>query len=298
MDGAVHASLPKSCSMARGMTAGSHFIRTTAAVAAVVAFTASCAGADEASSVAPIERVPETVDIGGFPEPLTGDSVPLTVPVTVVPTTSATTTEPPPDPITGPIGDEVFGNRIIVIGDTSIVATAPRSGGELCEALEAFGWQAEIAAEVGRFVEFGRVVYDARIAPATGDDWDVVAVMLGNHFQGDVAAYRQELDELVEALGPRPTIVYTLVENDTYQADLNEIIRELPRFHPHVVVVDWAEIVAAETDVLTADTPSGLSDEGGRRLALFTAAALGEAPLGDEPGCLEPFFVDDSAIVL
>ena len=280
------------------MTAGSHFLRTTAAAAAVVACAVSCGGADETSTVATIDRVPETVDIGGFPEPLTDDSVPLTVPMATQPATSVATTEPPPEPISGPIGDEVFGNRIIVIGDTSIVATAPRSDGELCDALEAFGWQAEIAAEVGRFIEFGRVVYDARIAPGTGDDWDVAAVMLGNHFQGDVAAYRQELDELLEALDPRPTIVYTLVENDTYQADLNEIIRELPRFHPHVVVVDWAEIVAAEADVLTADTPSGLSVEGGRRLALFTVAALGEAPTGDEPGCLDPFFVDDSAIVL
>lgn len=270
---------------------------TIVAVVTLGVFLAAC-NTGETATLATLERVPDTVDIGAFPEPLTEITVPVVPIPTSAPERSTTTTTTQPDPITGPIGDEVFGNRVIVIGDTSIVATAPRSEGAMCDSLEAFGWQAEIAAEVGRFVTFGRTVYDARIGPESGEDWDAVAIMLGNHFQGDVDAYRQDLEELIDAIEPRPTILYTLVEDDTNQEALNEIIRDLPRFHPNVVVVDWAEIVAAETDVLTADTPSGLSDEGGRRLALFTAAALGEAPAGAEPGCLEPFFVDDSAIVL
>ena len=268
-----------------------------AAIAAAGVFLAAC-NSGETATLATLERVPDTVDIGAFPEPLTQITVAVVPIPTSAPESSTTTSTTPPDPITGPIGDEVFGNRVIVIGDTSIVATAPRSGGTMCDALEAFGWQAEIAAEVGRFMSFGRTVYDARIGPESGEDWDAVAIMLGNHFQGDVDAYRQNLEELIDAIEPRPTVLYTLVEDDTYQAGLNEIIRDLPRFHPNVVVVDWAEIVAAEPDVLAADTPSGLSDEGGRRLALFTAAAFGEAPTGAEPGCLDPFFVDDSAIVL
>lgn len=266
--------------------------------AAFAVMLAACGGSGTAT-VPTAERVPETVELGAFPEPLSGVVVPVvTVQTTDAPEESTTTTEAARIPITGPIGDEVFGNRIILIGDTSFVATAPRSDGAMCDVLEAFGWQAEIAAEVGRFVDFGRVVYDARIAPGSGQEWDAVAIMLGNHFNGDVDAFQRDMEELIEAIEPRPTLVYTLVEDDTYQVDLNAIIRELPRFHPNVVVIDWAEIVAAEPDVLVADTPSGLSDEGRSRLTLFTAAALGEPPDGVEPGCVEPFFVDDSAIVL
>ena len=167
----------------------------------------------------------------------------------------------------------------------------------MCDVLEAFGWQGEIAAEFGRFVDFGRVVLDARFAPGI-PEWDAVAVMFGNHFDGDLVAYRLELDALLTALSPRPIILYTLAEDDTFQPDINEVLRAVPSTHPNVVVLDWAEIVAAEPDVLLADTPSGLSEEGLGRLALFTVATLGEAPPGEAPGCLPPIFVDDSAIVI
>ncbi|MDW3213525.1 MAG: hypothetical protein R8G01_05990 [Ilumatobacteraceae bacterium] len=257
---------------------------------------AGCADDDPAALV-PVNGVPETVALGAFPEPLTS---PVTIPPppsTVAAATSAPTTEPPRDPITGPIGGEVFGNRLLVIGDTVIASTAPRFDGEMCAVLEAFGWQAEIAAEPGRFVEFGREVVDARIVPDE-PEWDAAAVMLGNHFDGDVAAFRSELETLIAELDPRPVLLYTLVEDDTFQTDLNEVIRDLPRFHPNLVILDWAQIAADEAEVILADSPSGLSEEGRRRLALFTAAALGEPPTTEAAGCVPPVFVDDSAIVL
>jgi len=93
-------------------------------------------------------------------------------------------------------------------------------------------------------------------------------------------------------------LLYTLVEGDTFQADLNAVIRDMPRFHAHVVLLEWAQIAAEEADVILGDTPSGLSEEGLRRLALFTAAALGEPPTTEAAGCVPAVFVDDSAIVL
>jgi hypothetical protein len=259
---------------------------------------ASACASDDASPSAPVLDVPETVSLGAFPEPLTGTGDSLPVPSTTVAEESATTTtEARPDPITGPIGDEVVGNRVLVIGDTVIASTAPRFGGSMCDALEAFGWQAEIAAEVGRFVEFGRSVVEARVTPDE-PEWDAAVIMLGNHFDGRVDGFRRELEALITSLSPRPILVDTLVEDDTFQAALNEIIRDLPRSHPNVVILDWAVIAAAEPDVLLADTPSGLSDEGRNRLALFTVAALGEPPVTDGAGCVPPVFVDDSAIVL
>lgn len=245
----------------------------------------------------PASDIPETVALGDFPEPLSSAGTVPVVPITPVVDETTPTTEPPRDPITGPIGDEVFGNRILIIGDTVLASTAPRFDGEMCDALEAFGWQAEIAAEVGRFVEFGRAVVDARVVPEE-PEWDAAAVMLGNHFDGDVASFRAELDALVDELDPRPVLLYTIVEDDTFQADLNDVIRDMPRFHPNVVILDWAEIAAVDAEILLDETPSGLSVEGRRRLALFTAAALGEPPTSEAAGCVPPIFVDDSAIVL
>ncbi len=254
--------------------------------------------ADEQPEIsAVVLDVPETVELGAFPEPPTDETEPVAPPTTVVIETSTSTTTPPPEQIVAPVGDVVDGNRVLLIGDTVIAATAPRFGGAMCDALEAFGWQAEIAAEVGRFVEFGASVVDARVTPDE-PEWDVVGIMLGNHFDGDVAQFEAELDALVSSLSPRPMIVYTLVEDDTFQASLNEIIRDLPSRYSNVLLVDWAKIVADEPDVLTDDTPSGLSEEGRRRLALFTVAALGEPPTIEGAGCVPPVFVDDSAIVL
>ena len=267
-----------------------------AAVPACVLLVAGCTSDEPAAQSAALD-VPDTVALGDFPEPLSSETTVPPPPTTIGAAATTTTTQPEPEPITGPLGDEVLGNRILLIGDTVIASTTPRFDGAMCDVLEAFGWQAEIEAEVGRFIEFGQTVVDARVVPDE-PEWDAAAIMLGNHFDGDFPSFRAELDDLLDALSPRPILLYTLVEDDTYQADLNEIIREAPRFHPNVVILDWAEIAAAEPDVILADTPSGLSDEGRGRLALFTAAALGKPPTTEGAGCLPSVFVDDSAIVL
>lgn len=242
-----------------------------------------------------LSDVPETVELGDLPEPPTRDEV---TPVsTIALATSTTTTEPADIPITGPIGAEVFGNRVLLIGDTVFASASPRHDGAMCDVLEAFGWQAEIAAEFGRFVDFGRTVVDARVTP-TEPEWDAAAIMLGNHFNGHLAYFQTELNELIISLSPRPMIVYTLAETGADRAALNAIIRDLPRFYPNVVILDFAAVAAAEPDAVLADTPSGLSADGLGRLALQTAATLGEPPTVEGAGCVPPVFVDDSAIVL
>jgi hypothetical protein len=171
----------------------------------------------------------------------------------------------------------------------------------MCEALVGFGWDVEVDAEPGRFVEFGHDVIDARLRPDAGLDWDVAAVMLGNHLDGDVDAFARELDELLDRLAPRPTILYTVTEVDADRAEINRVIRDRPRFHPNVVVVDWAEISAADPDLLLVDGGPEVTEEGSGRLVLVTAGALGPAPGGGgaDPGeCLPSEFTDDSAIVL
>jgi len=253
------------------------------------------------TSVPPrVVGVPETVALGRLPEPLS-DRSSIPAPPTTPPATVADTTVPPSEPLAGAIADSVVGYRMLLIGDTLLASTAPRNDGIMCKVLTDFGWTIEIDAEPGRFIEFGDDVLDERLEPSDGEPWDVAAIMFGNHFDGDLDAFVRRLDTLLERLSPRPTIVYTLSELDDDAVAINEIIRQLPRSSPNVVVVDWAAATEADPDGLLAGDGPQLTEEGSGLLVLYTAAALGKTPNGErgEPGeCLPSVFVDDSAIVL
>ena len=257
---------------------------------------AACDGDDDATTST--QGVSGTVALGEIPEPLSDRPEPSVPPNLVADgTTTTTTTEPEVVPIDGPIGEVADGDRLLIIGDRVLASTAPRFGGIACDVLPGFGWTVEIAAEPGRFIEFGDEVLDELLDPAAGDDWDVVVVMLGNLFDGDLAGFEDDLTGLVERISPRPMIVFTLTEVDD-EAELNDLIRALPDEYPNVVVIDWAELSAAEPDVLLEDGGPLVTEEGSGRLVLFMAAALGDAPGFGEGECLDPTFTDDSAIVL
>ena len=146
-----------------------------------------CGASDAAPTTTPT-GVPATVALGGLPGPLSGALKPPAPPTTEP---AATTSTAPPIPrIVGTIGEAVDGPRVLVIGDSVMATIAPRNDGIACDVLPTFGWQVEIAAEPGRFVEFGEVVLDKLLRPESGDDWDAVAVMLGNQFDGDIDQYR------------------------------------------------------------------------------------------------------------
>ncbi len=260
-----------------------------------LAVVAGCGGDGATSTRA--TAISETVAIGDLPPPLS-DVEPPPAPPTTPPESSPPTTAPT-GPIDGPIGELVFGNRVLFVGDEIMASTAPRFDGAMCDALNGFGWDVEIAAEPGRFVEFGRQVFDVRLSEDDDDeDFDVVAIMLGNQFDGDREAFARQFDELIVDAAPRPVIVYTLTEVDEDRTALNEFIRERPRFHRHVVVVDWAELAAADPDLLLVDGGPQLTEDGSDRLVIFTAAELDRAP-EDPPGeCLPSMFTDDTAIVL
>jgi hypothetical protein len=221
---------------------------------------------------------------------------PTTPRTSVVPTTEAL-----PEPVEGAVADAVVGYRVLVIGDTVLASTAPRNDGIMCDVLTGFGWTVEIAAERGRFVEFGHGVLDERLDGGDGEPWDVAAVMFGNQFDGDLPAFVGQLERLLDRLAPRPTLVYTVSELDDDAAAINEVIRELARAYPSVVVIDWAAATADDVGEMFEDEGPELTEEGSGVLVLYTAAALGKTPGGErgEPGeCLPSVFVDDSAIVL
>lgn len=265
--------------------------RLGAGALAAAAAVGACSSGSSAPPAAVV--VPETVAIGGMPRPLSDTTMPTLPEVTPAPSTT-TTTEPTREPISGPLADEVSGDRVLLIGDTALAATTPRAGGILCDVVTGFGWDVQIEAEPGRPIEFADEVLDALL----DEGWDVVGLMFGHHVTVTVTDFEQRLDALLDRLAPRPVILYTVAESGDVQVEVNRVIRERQRSRFNVVVVDWAEATDDEPDVLLEDGGPVPSEEGAGRLALFTAALLSRVP-GDEPGaCLESVFTDDSAIVL
>lgn len=248
--------------------------------------------------------VPPTVALGELPEAISARDT-LPPPPAAPPTTVEPSIAPiePLEPIEGELADAVDRYRILLIGDTALASTAPRNGGAMCDSLAGFGWTVEIAAEPGRFVEFGQQVIDELLSAPDAVQWDVAGVMLGNHFDGDIEAFAEQYDALLDRLWPRPTLVYTLPEVSDDAVEINRVIRAKARLRPNVVVADWAAETGTESDRddLLDDGGPQLTAAGTERLVLLTAAALGKTPGGErgEPGeCLPSVFTDDSAIVL
>ncbi len=53
--------------------------------------------------------------------------------------------------------------RVLMIGDSIMASTSSRYGGEMCKELVPRGWDVEMDAESGRFVDFGDRVLDSRL---------------------------------------------------------------------------------------------------------------------------------------
>ncbi len=199
------------------------------------------------------------------------------------------------------VGEQVDGNRVIMLGDSILAATSSRYGREMCDALVPMGWAVEVDAEPGRFVDFGNRVLRQRLDPDNGLDWDAAVVFLGSNYRSDPIAYEAELDEILDALAPRPTLLYTVTVYRSTWAQVNEVVRREADERDNVTLVDW-ETVARTPGVLSGDRLHP-GEAGEQVLVELTADALGEAPevlgfdgVAVEGECLPTNFSDDSAI--
>jgi hypothetical protein len=260
---------------------------------------AACSSGDDETPSVAID-VPETVALGVLPDPLTDQ--PTLPPPPSPPTTAAATpatepaTEPPtPGTVAVPIGGAVAGDRVLLIGDGTLLSAAPPNDSRMCDSLTLFGWDAELDAVDGDDLTFVGEVLDARLAPDDDLDWDVVALFIGNQLPPDGLAV-DELEEVladtIERVAPRPVLLFTLSETDRSREQLNEVIRAQPDEHPNVLVIDWAELGGAAAEVV-ADDGYSLTDDGLKRLPLQTASVLGEAPVDQDGRCLQPAFPGD-----
>ena len=200
------------------------------------------------------------------------------------------------------IGELVGGNRLLMIGDSIFAGTESRHGGEMCAGLNSLGWTVEVAAEVGRFVEFG-VTVARRLIPqssASGagtagrsdDDWDAVAVFLGSNYDGDQGNYDARMRQILDRAAPRPILLYTVTEYRTDYSEVTAVINQLVEDYQNATLIDWAQ--AARTPGVLR--PDGLhpGNAGEQVLVDLTGAALGRAPDG-EVTCIESQFSDDSS---
>ncbi len=206
------------------------------------------------------------------------------------PRRAGTTTTSTSVPEFEPVGDVVDGNRLLVIGDSIMASTAQRYGGEMCRQLVPQGWAVEVDAETGQRVEFAREVLDARLRAG----WDAVAILLGNNYNHDPQAYAKVLDEVLDEIGDRPVLLYTVTHFRDEQAEVNYVISSVAREHDNVRIVDWAGHTEDAPELLGGDGLH-LSDAGRQELVALTAYALGRAPAGSRGECLPTRFTDDSA---
>ncbi len=205
--------------------------------------------------------------------------------------TTSTSSPPTTTPLPGSqVGKLVPGNRVIIIGDSIIASTSSRYGRNMCDALVPLGWQVQVEAETGRFIEFGNEVLKQQLDAG----WDAAVVFLGTNFSaGKIEHFRTELDKIVRQLSPRPVVLLTVTDDRLDRQAVNEAIRSMAVTYPSVIVLDWGKTSAETPGVLSKDGIH-LSDEGRAVLATNVAFVLGEAPV--QPGkCLASAFTDDSA---
>ena len=191
-----------------------------------------------------------------------------------------------------PLREIVEGQRVLMIGDSIMASTSRRYGGEMCSELVPRGWEVEVDAESGRFVDFGDRVLDNRLDAG----WDVAVVMLGNNYGADKAVFSDYLTDIVDRLAPRPTVLLTVTEFRPDRADVNEAIYEIAADYENVRVVDWAAETADDPTLVGGDGLH-LSDLGRARYADVIGTALGRAPGFGEGDCLGSDFTDDSAVI-
>lgn len=243
---------------------------------------ASC-GSDDAAPVTSDSVPALVVGVGTLPS---ADMQPLTIPPT--PSTFPSGSSIPIRQLT--VGEVADGPRLLMIGDSIFASISRRFYNNACEGLVPLGWQVSVEAERGRFIDLGVKILDAKL----DDGWDAAAVFLGTNYGRNKVVYEQYLDEILDRLAPRPTIIFTTTEYRVEQREVNEVIEKEVLARDNLWLVDWRSISQAP-GVLWRD---GIhpTTAGNELMVDILEETLGEAP-GDEPGeCLKSEFKNDTPL--
>lgn len=260
--------------------------RLAARVVAVVVtaqFLLAACGSDDAAPVASDSVPALVVGVGTLP---TADMQPLTIPPT--PSTFPSGSSIPIRQLT--VGEVADGPRLLMIGDSIFASISRRFYNNACEGLVPLGWQVSVEAERGRFIDLGVKILDAKL----DDGWDAAAVFLGTNYGLNPEVYERYLDEILDRLAPRPTIIFTTTEYRVEQRQVNEIIEKEVLSRDNLWLVDWRAI-SSTPGVLWRD---GIhpTTAGNELMVDILEKTLGSAP-GDEPGeCLKSEFKNDTPL--
>jgi len=174
-------------------------------------------------------------------------------------------------------------NRVFVLGDSVMQGAAPMLGDALPS------WSVIADTKVGRFLDEGVTVLKHRRSQIG----DIAVILMGNNYNGDEVAFRQQLDDAMEQLsGVEHVIFFTVTMYDEDRAEVNEALADLGRAESNVTVVDWGAWCDENVDDFLVGDRLHLTPEGAEALAELVGEAVtrvtraaGEYP---EPGRAKP----------
>jgi len=208
---------------------------------------------------------------------------------------STSSTLPPPPTtavsVENTVGAKAAGNRILMIGDSVLAGTSKRYTNDMCEAIVPLGWQVDLEAETGRFIDFGQRVLNKKWPLG----WDAVFILLGNNYNGDINDFATRLNAMIDVADSVPVLLATVSEFEKSRAEVNNAIREIAYERPNVQLLEWSDISAFFADSILSGDGIHPTDAGRVALARNVAASLGRAPDAEPGECLRTDFNDDSS---
>ena len=133
------------------------------------------------------------------------------------------------------------------------------------------GWRMVANDQVGRVTPEGI----AELAAGRPTLSNYVVVSLGtNDPPAAVTAFRNDVARVLELVGPNRCVIWATIWRDGQPNDqFNEVLRDATRANRRVTLVEWAEMVERNPELLAADGLHG-NEDGYRERARAVAAAV------------------------
>ncbi|MCY7302357.1 MAG: GDSL-type esterase/lipase family protein [Thermoleophilia bacterium] len=159
---------------------------------------------------------------------------------------------------------------VTLVGDSLNVGIEPY----VSDALR--GWKMVANDQVGRITPQGITELEAG-RPVLSN---YVVVSLGtNDPPSEVAAFRRDVARVLALVGPNRCVVWATIWRDERPNDaFNDVLRDAAKANRRVTLVEWAEMVEQNPDLLAPDRLHGNEDGYRERARMGAAAVMGCAP--------------------
>ena len=159
---------------------------------------------------------------------------------------------------------------VTLVGDSLNVGIEPY----VADALP--GWKMVANDQVGRVTPQGIAELEAGRPTLS----NYVVVSLGtNDPPSEVAAFRRDVARVLALVGPNRCVVWATIWRDERPDDaFNDVLRDAAKANRRVTLVEWAEMVEQNPDLLAPDRLHGNEDGYRERARKVAAAVKGCAP--------------------